>query len=444
MKALLEQQDAVNKWLDRDGVRFGVYKNGVFNEQLFPFDPIPRVIPTNEWEFIEKGLVQRARALNSFLLDIYGDKRIVRDGVIPEEFIYSSKGYLAQCEGITPVKKIYNHISGIDLVQEENGSWIVLEDNIRIPSGASYPIIARDITRRVSPETFAHNKIADNRSYPKLLAGLMDYVNVGNGLAVILTPGRYNSAFFEHSFLAERTGATLAFPGDLVVEDGVVYYKGLFGEKERTGVIYRRVADEYLDPLVFESSSLLGVPNIMQAYRKGNVALINAVGNGIADDKGLCYFVPKMVEYYLGEKAMLRNAPTYLPYYEEDKKFVLDNIEKLVIKDVAEAGGYGVMFGSNLTKERLAELKSLINAEPRRWIAQEVVQFRDMDILEGATDDKPYNVAPRKADLRAFVLIGEDVSVWKSGLTRFARDADSYVVNSSQGGGFKDTWVERE
>jgi uncharacterized circularly permuted ATP-grasp superfamily protein len=445
MKVLLEQQDAVNKWLDRYGVRFGVYKNGVFNEQMFPFDPIPRVIPAKEWEFIEKGLVQRARALNSFLADIYSGKRIVRDGVIPEEFIYSSKGYLVQCEGITPAKKIYNHISGIDLVQEEDGSWVVLEDNLRIPSGASYPIIARDITRRVSPETFAHNKIADNRTYPKLLAELMDYVNVGNALAVILTPGRYNSAFFEHSFLAERTGATLAFPGDLVVEDGVVYYKGLFGEKERAGVIYRRVADEYLDPLVFESSSLLGVPNIMQAYRNGNVALVNAVGNGIADDKGLCYFVPKMVEYYLGEKALLKNAPTYLPYYEEDKKYVLANIEKLVIKDVAEAGGYGVIFGSDLTKEKLTELKSLIDAEPRRWIAQEVVQFRNMDILsgEGSTDGKLRDVVPRKADLRAFVLIGDDIKVWQSGLTRFARDADSYVVNSSQGGGFKDTWVEK-
>ncbi|MDR2864381.1 MAG: circularly permuted type 2 ATP-grasp protein [Spirochaetaceae bacterium] len=438
MKALLEQQYAVNKWLDRCGVRFGIYKNGEFKEQLFPFDPIPRVIPAVEWAFLEKGLIQRAKALNAFLLDIYNEKRIVKDKLIPEEFIYSSKAYLPQCEGIIPAQKIYNHISGIDLVQEKDGSWIVLEDNIRIPSGASYPIIARTITRKVSPETFAHNKIEDNRNYPLLLSRIFDYLNEGNGLAVILTPGRYNSAFFEHSFLAEKTGATLAFPGDLIVDNGMVYYKGLFNERERVGVIYRRIADEYLDPLVFDPSSLLGVPNIMQAYRQGNVAIMNAVGNGIADDKGLCYFVPKMIEYYLGEKALLKNAPTYLPYYEEDKKYILANIKDLVIKDVAEAGGYGVMFGKDLPPDRLTEIEKLIEREPRRWIAQEVIQFRDMDIIDGDLN------AQRKADLRAFVLYGDEVLVWPSGLTRFARDASSYVVNSSQGGGFKDTWVERQ
>ncbi|MDR2193145.1 MAG: circularly permuted type 2 ATP-grasp protein [Treponema sp.] len=435
---LIEQQDAVNKWLERFGVRFGVYKNGVFHEQLFPFDPVPREIPHTEWAFIEKGLIQRARALNAFLLDIYHDKYIVRDKVIPEEFIYSSKGYLPQCEGIVPPKKIYAHISGIDLVQAENGSWIVLEDNIRIPSGASYPIIARTVTRKVSPEVFARADIADNRNYTALLRELMDYLNVDNGLAVILTPGRYNSAFFEHSFLAEKTDAVLAFPGDLIVEEDKVYYKGLFNEKKRVGVIYRRVSDEYLDPLTFEEASLIGVPNLMRAYARGTVAVMNAVGNGIADDKGLCYFVPKMIDYYLKETALLQNAPTYLPYYEDDKKYVLEHIDKLVIKDVAEAGGYGVMFGQDMSAGRLAEVKRLIETEPRRWIAQEVVQFRDLDVLE-----KSGLRGQRKSDLRAFVLSGEETKVWQSGLTRFAFHPDSYVVNSSQGGGFKDTWVKK-
>ncbi|MDR1723421.1 MAG: circularly permuted type 2 ATP-grasp protein [Tannerella sp.] len=437
MQTLIEQRDAVNNWLERFGVRFGIYKGGVFHEQLFPFDPIPRVIPKKDWEFIKTGLIQRVNALNLFLEDVYNEKKILKDGVIPEEFIYSSKGYLPQCEGIIPPKKIYAHISGIDLVQSKDGQWIVLEDNLRIPSGASYPIIARTITRKVSPHTFEHNNISDNRNYITLLRDTMNYVNVDDGLSVILTPGRYNSAFFEHSFLAEKTGAILAFPGDLVVEDDYVYYKGLFNVRERVGVIYRRVSDEYLDPLVFEKTSLLGIPNLMRVYTKGNVAVVNAIGNGIADDKGLCYFVPKMVEYYLGETAMLQNAPTYLPYYEADRKYVLENIKSLVIKDVSEAGGYGVMFGRDMSAEELDRIKKLIISEPRRWIAQEVIDFIDLEVLEG--HEKVY----RKADLRAFVLCGAETRVWNSGLTRFARQPDSFVVNSSQGGGFKDTWVEK-
>jgi uncharacterized circularly permuted ATP-grasp superfamily protein len=437
MYTLIEQRDAVNIWLERFGVRFGVYKGGVFHEQLFPFDPIPRVISHQDWDFIERGLVQRVKALNLFLADIYTEKQIVKDGVIPEEFIYSSKGYLPQCEGIVPSKKIYTHISGIDLVQARDGSWIVLEDNLRIPSGASYPIIARTVTRKVSPHTFQHNKIAENRNYTDLLKETLDYVNVNGGLTVILTPGRYNSAFFEHSFLAEKTGATLAFAGDLIVENEQVYYKGLFNGRERVGVIYRRVSDEFLDPLVFEKSSLLGIPNLMRAYAKGNVAVVNALGNGVADDKGLCYFVPKMIEYYLKEVPLLQNAPTYLPYYSDDRKYVLENIKKLVIKDVAEAGGYGVMFGRDMDAGELEKIKRLIATEPRRWIAQEVIDFIDLEVLEGT------ETVYRKADLRAFVLCGKDIKVWQSGLTRFSRQPDSFVVNSSQGGGFKDTWIEK-
>lgn len=436
MKRLIESRDTVNKWMERFGVRFGVYKNGVFNEQLFPFDSIPRVIPKDDWDYLERGLKQRVDALNRFLFDIYHDKNIVKGGIIPEEFIYSSKGYMPQCEGITPMAGVYSHISGIDLVQAKTGEWYVLEDNLRIPSGASYPMIARTITRKVSPDTFKNNDIADNRNYSDMLREMMEYMADDRGICVILTPGRYNSAFFEHSYLAEKTGATLAFPGDLVVEEDIVYYTGLYKDKQRVGCIYRRVSDEYLDPCAFEASSLLGVPNLLQAYAKGNVALINALGNGVADDKGIYYFVPKMVKFYLKEEPILQNAPTYLPYYRDDYEYILANIEKLVIKDVSEAGGYGVVFGRDLTEEKLAQLKQLIIDEPRRWIAQEVIDFKDLSILDGN------ELVERKADLRAFVVSGETTKVWKSGLTRFSRNPNSFVVNSSQGGGFKDTWVE--
>lgn len=435
MDALIESRDTVNRWMERFGVRFGVYKHGVFKEQLFPFDSIPRVISKSDWDYLEKGLIQRVNALNRFLFDVYHQKNIIKDGVVPSEFVYSSKGYMPECEGISPASNVYSHISGIDLVQAKDGRWFILEDNLRIPSGASYPMIARTITRKVSPGTFSENAVADNRNYSDLLHEMMEQMNGDRGISVILTPGRYNSAFFEHSYLAEKTGATLAFPGDLVVEDDIVYYVGLWKEKQRVGSIYRRVSDEYLDPLVFEPSSLLGVPNLMQAYKKGNVAVINALGNGVADDKGIYYFVPKMVKYYLGEEPILQNAPTYLPYYKEDYKYILDNIKTLVVKDVSEAGGYGVVFGRDLSTEKLDELKKLIIDQPRRWIAQEVIDFKDLEILEGSER------VERKADLRAFVICGKETKVWKSGLTRFSRNPNSFVVNSSQGGGFKDTWV---
>ena len=438
IKELTDSRDTVNKWMERFGVRFGVYKKGIFNEQLFPFDSVPRIIPKKDWDYLERGLEQRVRALNMFLWDIYHEKKIIKDGVVPEEFVYSSKGYMPQCEGISPAGKVYAHIAGIDLVEGKDGQWYVLEDNLRIPSGASYPMIARMITRKVSPQTFSTNSVADNRDYADMLRQMMDDMNQERGIAVILTPGRFNSAFFEHSYFAEKTGATLAYPGDLFVEDDKVYYAGIFKEKTRVGCIYRRVSDEYMDPMMFEPSSLLGIPNVMQAYKAGNVALINAIGNGVADDKGIYYFVPKMVKYYLGEESILQNAPTYLPYFKEDYDYVMANIDKLVIKDVSEAGGYGVVFGSELAPEKLAELKGLVEKYPRRWIAQEVVDFKDLEILEDG------ELVWRKADLRAFVVTGNETKVWKSGLTRFSRNPDSFVVNSSQGGGFKDTWVVEE
>ena len=433
MEKLIANAELINEQLARYGVKFGIYKNGTFNERLFPFDPIPRVIPHDEWEVLEKGLIQRVTALNLFLADIYSKKQIIADGIVPEDFVFSSSGYLAACEEITPPHGIYSHISGIDLVQAKDGEWYILEDNLRIPSGASYPLIARGLCRSCSPETFSNTHVVENRNYGILLKDVMDDMNVG-GINVVFTPGRYNAAYFEHAYLAEQTHSVLAQPDDLFVENDVVYCKTLSGQ-ERVGAIYRRISDEYLDPLTFVPESLIGIPGVMDAYRAGNVSLINAPGNGIADDKGIYYFVPKMIEYYLKETPILHNAPTYLPFYEEDRKYVLANLKKLVIKDVAEAGGYGVVFGRDLSEEKLTEMENLIKTQPRRWIAQEVIDFLDLPIMENGEQ------VMRKADLRVYVLSGKTCQVWPSGLTRFSRNPASFVVNSSQGGGFKDTWI---
>ncbi|NCB91816.1 MAG: circularly permuted type 2 ATP-grasp protein [Clostridia bacterium] len=434
MNDMYEQSEIINDLLARYGVKFGIYKNGEFNEQLFPFDPIPRVIGEEEFAKLDKGLKQRVKALNMFIYDIYHDKHIVKDNVVPEDFAFASSGYLPQCEGVTPPKNVYSHISGIDLVLGKDGVWYILEDNLRVPSGASYPMIARELCRKSSPSTFNTNHVADNRNYAQLLKETMDYVNVG-GHNVILTPGRYNAAYFEHSYLAEKTGAHLVTGKELVVKDDKLYYIDYSGKYERVGAVYRRISDDYLDPLTFREDSLIGIPHIFDVYRKGNVAIINAPGNGVADDKGIYYFVPKMIKYYLHEDAILKNAPTYLPFYEEDKKYVLEHFDDLVIKDVAEAGGYGVVFGNKLSKEEKERFLYLLKNESRRFIAQEVIDFQDIDIFDNGEQ------VPRKADLRAFVLTGEEPQVWKSGLTRFSRNPDSFIVNSSQGGGFKDTWV---
>ena len=434
MNELLMHKEQVNEQLARYGVKFGIYKNGVFHERLFPFDPIPRQIGQDDFSLLAKGLRQRVRALNRFLSDIYGKKEILRDGIVPDEFVYRSPGYLAECEGIQPPESIYSHISGIDLVLGKDGVWYVLEDNLRIPSGASYPLIARSLCRNCSPNTFRRNSVQDNRNYGAMLKEVMDHVNRG-GINVIFTPGRYNAAYFEHSYLSEQSGAILAESADLFVDQQVLYYR-TSQDPVRIGAIYRRVSDEYLDPLCFEPSSLIGIPNLMDAYRAGNIAILNAPGNGVADDKGIYYFVPKMISYYLGEKPILHNAPTYLPYFREDMEYTLSHLRELVIKDVAEAGGYGVVFGCDLSEEELGNLKETIQKEPRRFISQSVIDFQELPILE---DDGQQVM--RKADLRAFVLSGKDTVVWPSGLTRFSRNPDSFVVNSSQGGGFKDTWI---
>jgi len=433
-RQLIQHTDKINELLARYGVKFGIYKNNTFREQLFPFDSIPRIIEHEEFAMLEKGLKQRVTALNLFLKDIYSEKKIVKDGVVPEDFIFASSGYMAECEGVLPSKGIYSHISGIDLVKGKDNVWYILEDNLRVPSGASYPMIARELCRRSAPETFHNTRLEDNRNYAELLRKTMDYVNTG-GHTVILTPGRYNAAYFEHSYLAEQTGAHLVTGSELLVENDTLYYITASGSKERVGAVYRRISDEYLDPMNFNPESLIGIPHIYDVFRKGNVALINAPGNGVADDKGIYYFVPKMIRYYLGEEPILKNAPTYLPFYDEDMAYVLEHFDDLVLKDVAEAGGYGVVFGNSMTKEQKENFIGLLKREPRRFIAQEVIDFQDLEIVDNN------EVVPRKADLRAFVLMADEPMVWKSGLTRFSRNPDSFIVNSSQGGGFKDTWV---
>jgi uncharacterized circularly permuted ATP-grasp superfamily protein len=422
-------------YMDKFAVNFNLYKDGNFIEQSLPFDVIPRIISKKEFSKIEKGLIQRVTALNLFLEDLYTDAKIVKDGIIPKEFIESASGFLKEFVGFSPSKKVRTHINGIDLVKDSSDDeWVILEDNLRVPSGASYPLSIRDTYRKIYPDFFENLKIEPIKNYPKIITDSMDYVNTG-GINVVLTPGRFNSAYYEHSYLAQEIGAQLVRAHELVVIDKKVYFKNYNGKKIQVGAIYKRLDDEFLDPKFFNPDSLIGVPGMVEAYLAGNVALLNAIGNGVSDDKGIYYFVPKMIEYYLNEKPILKNAPTYLPYFKEDMDYVMDNMEKLVIKDVAEAGGYGVLFGHSLTAIQIKDLKATIKADPRRFIAQELIEFYDEKcFLDRKLQD-------RKADFRAYVVMGKDVKVWNCGLTRYALQEGNYLVNSSQGGGFKDTWV---
>jgi len=426
------------KYMDKFAVNFNLYKDGNFIERSLPFDVVPRIIGAHEFNTIDRGLSQRVEALNLFLEDLYTDQKIVKDGVIPQEFIYQAKGYLKELQGYSPPKKLRTHINGIDLVKDTvSNDWIILEDNLRVPSGASYPLSIRDTYRKIYPDFFEKLNIAPIKEYPTYIKESMDYVNCG-GINVVLTPGRFNSAYYEHSYLAQMSDAILVRSHELVVKDKKLYFKNYNGGLVQVGAVYRRLDDEFLDPSFFNPESLIGVPGIMEAYLAGNVALMNAPGNGVADDKGIYYFVPQMIKYYLGEEALLKNAPTYLPYFENDMKYMMENMEKLVIKDVAEAGGYGVMFGHSMSKIQIEDLKTIIKANPRRFIAQELIEFYDEQCY---LNEK---LVPRKADFRAYVVMSDKPKVWKCGLTRYAMEAGNYLVNSSQGGGFKDTWVMGE
>lgn len=426
-------------YMRTEAINFNLFKNGSFIERKFPFDIIPRIVSHQEFDYLEKGIQQRIYALNLFLEDIYSDQKILKDGIIPSDFVFASKAFLPEFMNTPVSKNIRVHISGIDLVKNSVGDgWVVLEDNLRVPSGVSYPLSIRMLTRKVFPEFFESLPIRRVLDYPSILKKTMDFVNTG-GINVVLTPGRYNSAFYEHSYLAKESGAVFATGEDLFVENNVLYLKTFRGKRARVGAVYRRLDDDALDPKFFHADSLIGVPYITQVYRAGNLGLMNSIGNGIADDKGIYYFVPEMIRYYMGEEPILQNAPTYLAFYEKDRNHILQNLRTLVIKDVAEAGGYGVVFGSKLTKAERENLKEAIIKEPRRFIAQEVIEFYD---IECRSDQG--NLIPHKADLRMYSLYGEEIVVWPGGLTRFAMDPTSYIVNSSQGGGFKDTWVLKE
>ncbi len=422
-------------YMDKFAVNFNLYKDGNFIERSLPFDVVPRIISKNEFSKIEKGLQQRVHALNLFLEDLYTDAKIVKDGIVPMEFVHQANGYLKEFKGFSPSKKIRTHINGIDLVKDTvNDEWVILEDNLRVPSGSSYPLSIRDTYRKIYPDFFEQLNIEPIKQYPSYIASAMDYVSCG-GINVVLTPGRFNSAYYEHSYLAKKMDAHLVRAHELVVKDKKLYFKNYNGKLIRVGAVYRRLDDEFLDPTFFNPESLIGVPGIVEAYLAGNVAILNAIGNGVADDKGIYYFVPKMIQYYLGEEPILKNAPTYLPYFKEDMEYIFNNIEKLVIKDVAEAGGYGVLFGHTMTKLQLEDIKGIIQANPRRFIAQELIEFYDEQCYLNQ------ELHERKADFRAYVVMGEDIKVWQCGLTRYAIEAGNYLVNSSQGGGFKDTWV---
>ena len=427
--------DEFQKYMDKFAVNFNLYKDGNFIERSLPFDVIPRIIDSKEFDKIDKGLSQRIKALNLFLEDLYTQKKIIKDKVIPEEFIFQAKGYLKELNGFSPNKKIRTHINGIDLVKDTiTNDWVILEDNLRVPSGASYPLSIRDTYRKIYSDFFEELKIKPIKGYPQILENAMDYVSCG-GINVVLTPGRFNSAYYEHAYLAKKIGAQLVRNDELIVKNKILYFKNYDGKLIKVGAVYRRLDDEFLDPKFFNPESLIGVSGIMEAYLAGNVAIMNAPGNGVADDKGIYYFVPEMIKYYLGEEPILNNAPTYLPYFEKDRKYIFENIHKLVIKDVAEAGGYGVMFGHTMTNIQINDLKTIIASNPRRFIAQELIEFYDEECY---INDE---IVPRKADFRAYVVMADEPKVWQCGLTRYAMEAGNYLVNSSQGGGFKDTWI---
>jgi uncharacterized circularly permuted ATP-grasp superfamily protein len=423
------------------GITFTVYSDGRGTERLFPFDVIPRIIPNSEWRRIEAGLAQRVVALNLFLQDVYGKQRIFGDRQIPRSLIYSSKHFLREVIGIEVPRGIHTHVCGIDLVRDsKTGEYCVLEDNVRTPSGISYVLENRLVMMRTFPDAFPEYQVLPVNHYPAELARILRSLSPRGGSdaqIALLTPGIHNSAYFEHSFLAQQMGIELVEGRDLIVDGGIVYMKTIHG-LNRVDVIYRRVDDEFLDPLTFRPDSLLGAPGLMGAYRAGNVALANAVGNGIADDKAIYAYVPAFIQYYLGEDPILRGVETYLCSKKEELAYVLDHLPELVVKAVGESGGYGMLMGPTADHTKLDAFRERIKANPRNYIAQPVVPLSRVpsyDVASGV-------IAGRHVDLRPYCLYdGEKVTIVPGGLTRVALQEGSLVVNSSQGGGSKDTWV---
>ncbi|MGC3970716.1 MAG: circularly permuted type 2 ATP-grasp protein [Pirellulales bacterium] len=434
---LSRRQQAAERALLNMGITFNVYGHEAGTEKVWPFDVIPRIIEHSEWLFLERGLKQRIRALNLFIDDLYHDRKIVRDGVVPADLVESGKCYLRPCQGFDPPGGVWCHITGTDLVRDADGKFYVLEDNLRCPSGVSYVIENREVMKRTFPQVFQGLGVVAVEDYPERLLETLQFVapkGVDDPTVVLLTPGPYNSAYFEHSFLAQQMGVELVEGRDLVVSDGYVHMKTTHGLK-RVDVIYRRIDDDFLDPLAFRPDSALGVPGLAEVYRNGRVALANAPGTGIADDKAVYAYVPQIIKYYLGEDIILPNVPTFLCSDEKQRNHVLANMDKLVIKPTNESGGYGIVLGPKATPEERAAAADRIRENPRNFVAQPMLNLSRVPSL---IDD---HFEGRHVDLRPYILYGKDIFVLPGGLTRVALKKGSMVVNSSQGGGSKDTWV---
>jgi uncharacterized circularly permuted ATP-grasp superfamily protein len=434
---LLRYQRSVDRLLLQMGITFNVYGDEAGTEKIFPFDLVPRILPAAEWERLERGLCQRIHALNEFIDDIYHDQKILKDGVIPREVILSATSFRPQCQGLDPPRSVWCHITGTDLVRDRDGQYYVLEDNLRVPSGVSYVLENREVLKRIFPQVFEGLAVRPVNEYPSRLLEMLESIaprNVDAPRVVVLTPGIYNSAYFEHSFLAQQMGVQLVEGRDLAVTSDGVFMRTTKG-LERVDVIYRRIDDDFLDPEAFRADSMLGVPGLMAAYKAGRVALANAPGNGVADDKVIYAYVPDMIRYYAGEEPILPNVPTYLCWRDQDRQHVLANLANLVVKSANEAGGYGMLIGPHSTEEQRQEFARKIEANPRNYIAQPTLGLsRVPTIVEDHFEG-------RHVDLRPYVLYGKEIYVLPGGLTRVALRKGSLVVNSSQGGGSKDTWV---
>jgi uncharacterized circularly permuted ATP-grasp superfamily protein len=435
---MTHKDELAKKLFMSQGITFTVYSSGEGIEKIFPFDIIPRILEAAEWKHIEEGIKQRLKALNIFLKDIYHQQFIIKDGIVPAKLIYSCPNFVRQMVNVNVPYDIYTHISGIDLIRDHDGTYYVLEDNLRTPSGVSYMLENRSITYRIFPDLLPKNHVRSVKDYPDLL--LKNLVTLANRqksdpTVVLLTPGIYNSAYFEHTTLARMMGIELVEGSDLLVDNHKVYMKTTSGLKQ-VDVIYRRVDDDFIDPLVFRGDSMLGVPGIYGAYRTGNVAIVNAMGNGVADDKAVYSYVPAMIRYYLNEEPILKNVPTYQLELSENRKLVFENMNKMVIKKTNESGGYGMLIGSAATEKQMEEFKVAVEDDPRSYIAQPIISLSSAPCYINGI------LQPRRVDLRPFALYGPDgIDIVPGGLTRVALKEGSLVVNSSQGGGSKDTWV---
>jgi uncharacterized circularly permuted ATP-grasp superfamily protein len=421
----------------RQGVTFNVYGDSQGAERIFPFDLVPRIIPAKEWEMLERGLSQRILALNLFLHDIYHEQRILKDGVIPAFYVLSGKHFRREFVNFSVPKDIYIHVCGTDLIRDKDGTYMVLEDNGRCPSGVSYLLENRRAMKRTFPGMFERIGVRPVDHYPQELLKMLQHIapaGVVDPTIVLLTPGAYNSAYFEHTYLARQMGIDIVEGRDLLVKDGRVFMSTTKG-MQPVHVIYRRVDDDFLDPTVFRRDSLLGVPGLVNAYRAGNVSLANSIGTGIADDKVMHYFVPRMIKYYLDQEPIIPTVPTYLASEESDKKYILENLHNLVVKAANESGGYGMLMGPRATKEEIGAFRKQVEADPRNYIAQPMVNLsRHPTRVDG-------KFGGRHIDLRPYIIYGEKITIVPGGLTRVALREGSLVVNSSQGGGSKDTWV---